>query len=61
MRIIRLGNGTDNYSDAGGERYRETILERGGSQPMIENFQDFVGRAPQIDALLRQRGVAAAN
>lgn len=46
---------------ATGQRYRETILERGGSQPMSENFEAFVGRAPQIDALLRQRGVAIAN
>ena len=41
-----------------GHRYRESILERGGSQPMSENFEAFVGRAPQIDALLRRRGVA---
>jgi len=40
-----------------GRRYRETILERGGSRPTKDNFISFVGRAPQIDALLRQRGI----
>lgn len=42
---------------ATGARYRAAILERGGSRPMRDNFIEFVGRPPTIDALLRQRGV----
>jgi oligopeptidase A len=41
-----------------GRRYRETILDVGGSRPMNDSFTAFVGRAPTIDALLRQKGLA---
>ena len=43
-----------------GRRYRETILEVGGSRTMNESFVAFVGREPEIGALLRQRGIAQA-
>jgi acyl carrier protein len=36
-----------------GRRYRETILEVGGSRPAMESFKAFRGREPQLDALLR--------
>lgn len=42
-----------------GMRYRKTILEAGGSRPAMESFQDFRGRQPTIDALLRHGGMAA--
>ncbi|TAN10584.1 MAG: M3 family peptidase [Burkholderiaceae bacterium] len=41
-----------------GRRYRQEILEKGGSRPAMESFQAFRGRAPQIDALLRHEGMA---
>ncbi len=44
---------------ATGLRYRQTILERGGSRPMSENFRSFVGRDPRSDALLERRGIVA--
>jgi oligopeptidase A len=48
--------------DAGtAQRYLHAVLERGGSRPMLENFIEFVGRAPGIDAMLRQRGIAPAS
>ena len=40
-----------------GRRFREAVLESGGSRPAIESFTAFRGRAPRIDALLRQRGL----
>jgi oligopeptidase A len=43
-----------------GQRYREAILEAGGSRPAMESFKAFRGREPQIDALLRHQGMAAA-
>jgi len=42
-----------------GRRYREAVLEAGGSRPAIESFKAFRGREPQIDALLRHQGMAA--
>lgn len=42
-----------------GRRYLDGILARGGSRPMTESFESFRGRQPTIDALLRQRGLAA--
>ncbi|HET6788994.1 MAG TPA: M3 family metallopeptidase, partial [Aquabacterium sp.] len=41
-----------------GRRYREAILEAGGSRSAMENFKAFRGREPQIDALLRHQGMA---
>jgi oligopeptidase A len=33
-----------------GRKYRESILEAGGSRPAMESFKAFRGREPQIDA-----------
>jgi oligopeptidase A len=41
-----------------GKRYREEILEVGGSRPAAESFRAFRGREPSIDALLRHGGLA---
>jgi oligopeptidase A len=41
-----------------GQRYRQTILEAGGSRPAMESFKAFRGREPQLDALLRHQGMA---
>ena len=35
------------------------ILEKGGSAEPMELFKAFMGREPQIDALLRHSGIAA--
>jgi oligopeptidase A len=41
-----------------GRRYRQEILEVGGSRPALESFKAFRGREPRIDALLRHQGMA---
>jgi oligopeptidase A len=41
-----------------GRRYREAILEAGGSCSAMENFKAFRGREPSIDALLRHQGMS---
>ncbi|AVS88800.1 oligopeptidase A [Paracidovorax avenae] len=41
-----------------GTRYRQAILEVGGSRPAMESFKAFRGRAPSLDALLRHQGMA---
>ncbi|MDB6002092.1 MAG: oligopeptidase [Rhizobacter sp.] len=41
-----------------GKRYRESILEAGGSRPAMDSFKAFRGREPSIDALLRHQGMA---
>ena len=41
-----------------GRRYRQAILEVGGSRPAMESFKAFRGREPSIDALLRHQGMA---
>jgi oligopeptidase A len=40
-----------------GRKYRQTILEAGGSRPAMESFKAFRGRAPTLDALLRHQGM----
>jgi len=42
-----------------GLRYRQAILEVGGSRPAMESFKAFRGREPQLDALLRHQGMVA--
>ncbi|MCU0773233.1 MAG: M3 family metallopeptidase [Ideonella sp.] len=42
---------------ATGRRYREAVLEAGGSRPALESFRAFRGREPRIDALLRHQGM----
>ncbi len=41
-----------------GLRYRQAILEAGGSRSAMDNFKAFRGREPQIDALLRHQGMS---
>jgi oligopeptidase A len=41
-----------------GRRYRQQVLEAGGSRSALENFRAFRGREPSIDALLRHQGLA---
>jgi oligopeptidase A len=43
---------------ATGRRYREAVLEVGGSRPAMDSFKAFRGREPRIDALLRHQGMA---
>ncbi|HQQ69071.1 MAG TPA: M3 family metallopeptidase [Alicycliphilus sp.] len=40
-----------------GRRYRQAILEAGGSRPAMESFKAFRGREPTLDALLRHQGM----
>ncbi|HEX7876259.1 MAG TPA: M3 family metallopeptidase [Sphingobium sp.] len=39
--------------------FRREILAAGASRSAAENFRAFAGRAPEVDALLRMRGLAA--
>ena len=41
-----------------GRKYRNAILETGGSRSAMESFKAFRGREPSIDALLRHQGMA---
>ncbi|WP_295950904.1 M3 family metallopeptidase [Rhodoferax sp.] len=41
-----------------GRKYRESVLEAGGSRPAMESFKAFRGREPTLDALLRHQGMA---
>ena len=51
-------HGAPSANMAVGKRYRQEILEVGGSRSAMESFVAFRGRAPQIDALLRHQGMA---
>ena len=39
------------------KRYREEVLSKGGTRPGMELYTNFLGREPQIDALLEKRGL----
>ena len=49
--------GTTTVTVQTGRKYREAILEAGGSRPAMESFKAFRGREPSIDALLRHQGM----
>ena len=51
-------SGQSTLDVATGRRYRQTILEAGGSRPAMESFKAFRGREPSIEALLRHQGMA---
>jgi oligopeptidase A len=42
-----------------GQRFLNSILEKGGSRPAMESFNCFRGRPPNIDALLRHGGITS--
>ncbi|MDM0013654.1 M3 family metallopeptidase [Variovorax sp. J22P168] len=44
-----------------GRKYREAILEAGGSRSAMESFKAFRGREPELDALLRHQGMSEAQ
>jgi oligopeptidase A len=50
--------GTTTVTVETGRKYRQAILEAGGSRPAMESFKAFRGREPSIDALLRHQGMA---
>ena len=60
------GTNTDSTAALGtvnvetGRKYREAILEAGGSRPAMESFKAFRGREPSLDALLRHQGMTTA-
>ncbi|WDM68941.1 M3 family metallopeptidase [Xanthomonas cucurbitae] len=48
-------------SRANGDRFRKTLLSRGGSVDAMELFQNFAGHAPQIEPLLEKRGLSTQD
>ncbi|MGM0676010.1 oligopeptidase A [Ectothiorhodospira marina] len=48
------------FSPGVGHAFLTEILEQGGSRPALELFKAFRGREPDIEALLRHSGLAAA-
>ncbi|MBW8807779.1 MAG: dipeptidyl carboxypeptidase II, partial [Lysobacter sp.] len=42
-----------------GDRFRATLLSRGGSKDALQLFRDFSGHDPQIQPLLERRGLTA--
>ncbi|MCG5515462.1 MULTISPECIES: oligopeptidase A [unclassified Ectothiorhodospira] len=48
------------FSPGVGHAFLTEILEQGGSRPALEHFKAFRGREPDIEALLRHSGLAAA-
>ncbi len=52
------GEGSGVLNVQTGRRYREAVLEAGGSRSAMESFKAFRGREPNIDALLRHQGMS---
>ncbi|WP_350016050.1 M3 family metallopeptidase [Rhodanobacter sp. IGA1.0] len=45
---------------ANGDRFRSTLLSRGGSKDALQLFRDFAGHEPRIEPLLKRRGLDAS-
>ena len=48
--------GPKNYGQLG-KKFYTSILKQGGLRPMLTNFEEFMNRKPQIDALLHYSGI----
>ena len=48
------------FSAATGRDFLQVILERGGSRKAADLFQEFRGREPSVEPLLRHSGIKAA-
>jgi peptidyl-dipeptidase Dcp len=44
-----------------GDRFRASLLSRGGSRDALELFRDFAGHEPRIEPLLERRGLVAPS
>ena len=44
-----------------GDHFRATLLSRGGSEDAMKLFHDFAGREPNVDPLLKRRGLDGAT
>ena len=46
---------------ANGDRFRQTLLSRGGSEDAMTLFKNFTGRDPYIEPLLVRHGLDVAG
>jgi peptidyl-dipeptidase Dcp len=46
---------------ANGDHYRATVLSRGGTMDYFEMFENFAGRAPDVQPMLEARGLAGGG
>ncbi len=44
-------------TSANGQSYRDLILSRGGTREVMQQYIDFAGAEPKVDALLKRRGL----
>ncbi|MCH1555197.1 MAG: M3 family metallopeptidase, partial [Pseudomonadales bacterium] len=49
------------FDPATAKAFRENILERGGSDDPMALYRAFRGRNPEVDALLRNRGLVSST
>ena len=45
------------FDQATSERFKKTFMERGGVEEPADLFEQFRGRAPRVEALLKQTGI----
>jgi len=46
---------------ANGQRFRDLVLSKGGTQDVATTFRNFRGRDPIVDPLLEERGLKPAK
>ena len=44
-----------------GNRFRQSLLSRGGSADAMKLFHDFIGRDPYIEPLIERRGLKVSD
>jgi len=46
---------------ANGQHYRDTVLSRGGTMDYFEMYENFAGRAPNVQPMLEARGLVGGD
>lgn len=53
--------GQGGLTAANGQKFRDSVLSRGGTKEAEDLYRDFIGRNPQVDGLLIRRGLKPAS
>lgn len=61
LDIFKTGFERDTMSKEGGRRYRDMVLQVGGSQPEMKTLTDYLGRPPSTSPYFEYLGIVRSG